>query len=324
MDAFPDMLPEQRPAWQALRRMAAGVKKGAGLAPLVLHGPTGTGKTYLLNRLVDGLIAVSLKTVVTEAAAELGRELLLSPPERRAQVRETLESDLLIIEDLQHLPPAASDEIAYIVDHRQARRKANVFTANTGPLEWTVSPRLQSRLVGGLVVNIPPLSVESLKSAATVLCEQRQLSVEPAVLDWLVRHRGGLRPMIGDINRLEALAKTISGPLSLTVVLDALIEPVKDSGRLIDRLIARVEERFRVNRKQLLGSSRLKNIAWPRQVTMFMAREAGLSLQEIGTLLGNRDHTTVRHGVEKVRGTLETDPGLREWIRESVVLCLEN
>ena len=324
MDAPPDMLPEHRPAWQALRRMAAGVKKGAGLVPLVLHGTTGTGKTYLLNRLTDGLIAGSSKTVVTEAAAELGRELLLPPPERRAQVRELLHADLLIIEDLQHLPPTASDVVAYIVDHRQARRKANVVTANTGPAEWNVSARLSSRLVGGLVVGIPALSAASRRVVAKTLCDQRQLTVEPAVLDWLIRHGGGLRPMLGDINRLESLAKTTPGTLTLPVVLDALTEPITDGPGLLDRLTARVEQRFRVSHKLLTGASRLKNVAWPRQVAMYMAREAGLSLVDIGTYLGNRDHTTIRHGVEKVRGELENDPALREWIRETVVSSSEN
>ena len=318
MDAPAEMLPEHRAAWQALRRLASGMNKGAGHVPVVLHGNTGTGKTYLLDRLSGGLIAGSSGSVVTEAAAELGRELLMPPMERRARVRELLHADLFVLEDLQHLPPAASDEVAHIIDHRQARRKANIVTANTGPAGWNVSARLAGRLMGGLVVGIPALSVESRRAVAVTVCGERKIAVEPAVFDWLTRHGGGLRSMLGDINRLESLAKTFPGPLTLPVVRDALAEPPGDADGLFEELSGKVEQRFRVSRKMLAGPSRLKNIAWPRQVAMYLAREAGMSLADIGERLGRRDHSTVRHGVEKVRGELAGDPGLSEWVREVI------
>jgi chromosomal replication initiator protein len=315
MEAAPDMPPEHRPAWQALRRLTAGVQRGIGHVPLALHGTTGTGKTHLVNGIVERLIGTSEKSAITEAAAELGRELLLPPVERRAQVRELLHADLLIVEDLQHLPPAASDELAYIIDHRQARRKSNIITANIGPAGWNVSPRLASRLVGGLVVGIPMLRPESRRAVAAAVCRERNIDVTPEVLDWLARHGGGLRPMLGDINRLEALAKITPGTLTLPVVLDALTEPVSDGPQLLDRLSAKVEQRFRVPHKMLVGPSRLKNVVWPRQLVMHLAREAGMSLADIGAYFGNRDHTTVGHAIEKVRGELTKDAELREWLK---------
>ncbi len=321
MEAVAETLPEHRPAWQALRRLAAAVGRGAGGVPIVLHGPTGTGKTHLLNRLVDRLAAGSSTTAITEAAAELGRELLLQPTERRAQVRELLHADLLIVEDLQHLPPAASDELAYVIDHRRARRKANVVTANAGPAGWNVSPRLMSRLVSGLVVGIPPLSVASRRAVASALCDSRGIAVPPEVLDWLTRHAGGLRPMIGDIARLESLAKITPGPLTLPVVRDALTEPPADTPRVLDQLAEIVEARFRVTHKILLGPSRLKNVVWPRQLAMYLARTAGLSLADIGKYFGGRDHTTVKHSVDKVVGVLAEDAGLREWVKSVTREC---
>lgn len=315
MDAVAETLPEHRPAWQALRRLATAIDRGTGGVPIVLHGPTGTGKTHLLNRLADRVAAGSSRTVTTEAAAELGRELLLQPTERRAQVRDLLHADLLVIEDLQHLPPAASDEVAYILDHRRARRKANVVTANAGPAGWNVSPRLMSRLVSGLVVGVPPLSAASRRMVAAAACESREIAVTPEVLDWLTRHAGGLRPMLGDIARLESLARIVPGPLTLPVVLDALTEPVTDTPRVLDQLAEIVEARFRVTHKMLLGPSRLKNVVWPRQVAMYLARGAGLSLAEIGAYFGGRDHTTVKHSVDKVVRVLATDVCLREWAK---------
>lgn len=315
MDAVVRVLPERRPAWQALRRLGTAIQRNSGGLPLVLHGPTGTGKTYLVNQFVEGLIAEHGKTVITEVAAELGRELLSPPMERRAQVRELFHADLLIIEDLQHLQPMASNELAYILDHRRVRGKANLITANSGPGEWALSPRLCSRLVSGLVIGLPPLGVSSRRIIAAAMCADRQLKVAPEVVDWLTRHTGGLRPMLGDITRLETLAKADRGLLTLPVVQAALIEPNVTEPSLLDRICEQVESRFRVSHQMLLGPSRLKNIVYARQLAMYLAREAGMSLSSIGTYFGGRDHTTVHHAVEKMTAEFANNPQNQEWMK---------
>lgn len=293
-------LPEHRAAWQALRRLASMIGRGLPSMPVVIHGPTGTGKTFLVSRLLERLTSGSVKTAITEAAAELGRELQLPTYERRIPIREMLHSDLLIVEDLQHLPAAASDELAYIVDHRRARGKANVITVNTAPIDWELSARLTSRLVGGLLVGISPLSIPSRRRVALAECHRRRLRVSSEVIDWLTRHEGGLRPMFGDITRLEMLSKTIPGELTLPVVLDALTEPIVPSTNILDSIAAQVQQQFSITKAMLIGPSRLKNVVQARQLAMFLARQAGFSLADIGAYFGNRDHSTVRHAVEKM------------------------
>src|SRR5947209_1502685 len=171
-------LPENRSAREAVDRLAEAVRRGADFPLLFLHGPPGAGKSHLATTLIEQVAqGEPPRTAQTLAAAELGRELLRPPVERREVSREAVGADLLVIEDVQHLPPAAGGELAGILDRRQARRRATLVTAVRGPAELEHAARLTSRLAGGLVVGIPPLSEPSRRQLAAALCADRQLKV---------------------------------------------------------------------------------------------------------------------------------------------------
>src|SRR4051794_28614960 len=188
-------LPENRSAREAVERLAEAAATGADFPLLFLHGPPGAGKSHLAAGLVESVArSEPPRTAQTLAAAELGRDLLQPPVERRAVSREAVGCDLLVLEDVQHLPPAAGDELAAILDRRQARRRATLVTAVRGPVELGHAARLSSRLAGGLVVGIPPLGESSRRQLAAALCEERHLTVTDEVISWLARDPGGARP----------------------------------------------------------------------------------------------------------------------------------
>src|SRR3954468_8864072 len=179
-------LPENRSAHQAIERLPAAPARRADFPLPFVHGPPGSGKSHLASTLIESVAqSEPPRTAQTVAAAEIGRDLLQPPTERRAVAREAVGCDLLVIEDVQHLPPAAGDEVAAILDRRQARRRATLVTAVRGPAELAHPARLSSRLAGGLVVGIPPLMESSRRQLAMALCEDRQLTVTDDVIGWL-------------------------------------------------------------------------------------------------------------------------------------------
>lgn len=310
-------LPENRSARQAVDRLARAAGRGADFPLLFVHGPPGAGKSHLAGTAVEHVAQVDPpRTALTLAAAELGRDLLMPPTERRETAREAAGSDLLVLEDVQHLPPAAGDELAAILDRRQARRRATLVTAVRGPAELGHGARLASRLAGGLVVSIPPLGESSRRQLAAALCADRQLRVADDVIGWLARDPGGARPILGGIAHLEVLAKLHPPPLTLAVVMAELPAPESDESPL-ERIAAQVAERYRVPVKALRGPSRVRNVAWARQVAMSVARSAGFSFPQIGAYFG-RDHTTVMHSCAKVAGLAAKDVALA---RELGELC---
>jgi len=306
-------LPENRSALQAVNNLAEATESPL----LILHGPPGSGKSHLVNALVDRFtLADASRTAQVHAAGELGRGLMMLQLERRPLIKETIGCDLFVVEDLQHLQEAAGDELAYILDRRQARRKPGLLTAVRGPAELTLSARLRSRLAGGLVVGIAPLSASSRKILVKQWCRERKLKLTDEVIDWLARNPGGARPILGNITLLEVLAKQFPPPLTLKVIQSQIPGSMEEKTSPLDSLLAAITDRFHVTEKLLLGPTRSRNVVWPRQVAMYVARQAGFTLAEIGAYFGGRDHTTVMHSCEKVEKALATDRTLAREIQE--------
>lgn len=314
-------LPENRSAQQAVGHLAAAVAGGVECPLLVLHGPPGAGKSHLASELVERVAHVEPpRTAQTAAAAELGRDLLQPPVARREIIREVVGCDLFVVEDLQHLPPAAAEELAAILDRRQARRRATLITALRGPADLRFPARLTSRLVGGLIVGIPPLAEASRRQLAADLCGDRQLRVTDEVVGWLARDPGGARPILGEIARLEVLAKLHPPPLSLSAVTAELPPPPETDESPLEDIARQVAERHGISVKALRGPSRVRNVAWARQVAMSVARSAGFSFPQIGTFF-NRDHTTVMHSCAKVSERAAADVGLARELEDLGAVC---
>jgi chromosomal replication initiator protein len=134
----------------------------------------------------------------------------------------------------------------------------------------------------------------------THLAVQRNVLLTPAARDFLADGStgGGLRPLVGRIERLSWLSRDRAEALDVDTVRHLLDDPHEPVG--ITRIVERVARAFDVSPKEILGPSRQRLVLTARQVAMTLVRElAGLSLPQIGAAFG-RDHTTVLHAVRKV------------------------
>ena len=323
-------LPENHSALVAagltLRQLTAVVKSPTDGTPLLLHGPAGTGKTLLvtamLRRVADlpgGLTARAL------AARELPRRRADDPGgEAATAFAEFLALDFVAIDDVQHLPLRSVAALIELIDHRAARRRVTVLTANAGPAHLGKFPRrLTSRLAAGLVVQMEPLGRaargELLTSKACELGLALAADGVSALLDMTAG--AGVRPMLGALATLRTLAASAKRPAD---ALDATtVNLLLQNGHLelaaspMTRLVERVAAAYAIPVQELLGRSRRADALLPRQVAMYLARETTkLSLPKIGAALGGRDHTTVLHAWRKVAELATTDDRLARTLRE--------
>lgn len=314
------VLPENRSAVRAATSLARAVLLGKRVpfGPLVLHGPPGCGKTRLTAALLAALADGSPELVArSESAGDLARPD--SPDDAGFADRDLRTCDVLVLEDVQHVPERMAAAVCDLIDRRVARRRALVVTATAGPASLTHLPqRLTSRLAAGLVVPLEPLGVAGRRKLLAAAAGERNVRLTPDALDWLAAQTGGLRATFGLLQNLSLVAAQFPGPLDRTTVERILAgtgQPT--SGRASpDAIIRRVAAAFGVSEKELLGPSRLRNVLRARQVAMYLTRElAGLSLPRIGAAFG-RDHTTVLHACRKVAEEAETDAVLCARVRQ--------
>jgi chromosomal replication initiator protein len=302
-------LPENRAARLAVRRLArqlAGNTRGPDL--LTLHGPPGTGKSHLLAALVATVARVAPdRSAVTLPAADL------NPAADEPDWPAARACDLLLVEDLHHLSAAGGAALANLLDHRLRRRRPAVCTATAGPGQLPHLPlRLRSRLAGGLVVGLEPLSGASRRRLLDRLTAGRNLAARPEVLDWLSTRPGSARQLLGGLARLEQVSRGRAEPPDLETVRAALAEP-EPAGDVLGKLVRLVSRHFRLDPRTLRGPSRRRQTLWARQVAMALARDVtGLPLVVIGAYFGGRDHTTVLHACRQIAKLRESHPDINQ------------
>ncbi len=301
-------LPESRSAHKAIRRVARTVQQRRvqrALNPLFLHGPAGTGKTYLLNALVAHAAHHTPDLMIAILAA---RELRSSPV--ADEPSPDVGSDVVIIEDLQHLHPAAIERFVQLVDSCRSRGRQLLISASVGPAELNHLPRrLSTRLSAGLVVRLHPLSPASRLAFLTDRAQRQGRKFDPALLAWLAQHLPGSgRQLEGALGRLETLTALSDRPLSPDVLAEHFRDAVDARNLTVESIAQRVGRYFRVGPDRLQARSRERQTLVPRQVVMYLARRlTPLSLRQIGVYFGGRDHSTVLHACRKVEKALTHD-----------------
>jgi chromosomal replication initiator protein len=322
------LTPENRSARLAVEQVAdclGSDRQRRQVNPLFLHGPSGTGKTHLLSALAGEvarrcpyrsstlLPAGDLQVVLPSAGDDSSEGPSGDIPAAFG------DSDLLLVEDLQHLPARLAESFVRWFDDRLARQQQMVFTARMGPAQLAHLPaRLTSRLACGLVVGLQPLSPASRLAFLQDRAQRRQLAVSRDVLAWLAEHlTGSGRHLEGAVARLEALVRLHNRLPDVALVADHFRAEADATQPTLSRIVERVGTYFQVEPRQLQSRRRSHNALLPRQVSMYLARRlTPLSLEQIGAYFGGRDHSTVLHACHKVEQALARDANLSGAVRQ--------
>lgn len=310
--------PENRSAWSAIQELLHAFTHPSAdqsANPLFLHGPAGTGKTRLVNVLVDELREQDFRVCTLSANDFAAAESFQVPPEAR-------QADLLVVEDLQHLPTRYAESLVQILDDRRGRERPTVFTALTGPSHLShrgsrFPPRLTTRLAAGLVVALEPLQAPSRRRLLDLLAEAAPLPIDAAILDWLAEHlTGGGRQLEGAIRQLQTLQRLHRKPLRLEDIRGHFRTQIEATAPTVERIAEHVGACYQVQPKQMRSAQRSREVMLPRQVSMYLARQlTNLSLQQIGQYFGGRDHKTVQHACKKVAAAIKSDRALSGVVR---------
>lgn len=316
--------PSNEFAFKAAQRLAENGEFGVG--QLFIHGGFGYGKTHLLNAIVLEMRASRAARVLCLRAEDFMRRFLaaLRNQETLGFKEELRGADILLIDDLQHIcgRTATSNEFLHTVNAFTDLRRKVVIAADRPPsmLEG-LSVDIRSRLQGVLVIALekPDASTRLaiLKAkAAEMERERTRARVPEAVLEQLANQLDvSPRELLGVLMKLATYADLTGKPVTAEVAKEAIDSRATAGDRhvTIDEIQKKTAEFYKLELRELHSPRRARQIARPRQVAMFLARElTSRSLPDIGRRFGGRDHTTVLHACRRIEELRKTDPVLQQ------------
>ena len=286
--------------------------------PLFIYGGVGLGKTHLLHAIghkcqQDGysVCYISSETFTNDLVQSIRKKTM-------DQFRERYRTpDVLMIDDIQFIAGKEStqEELFHTFNELHSQGKQVIISSDRPPKAMaTLEERLQSRFEWGLMADIQLPDVETRKAILQTKAEQSGIDMPEPVLDFIAHHiRNSIRELEGAFNKVAAYANLSGGRIDQDLVNMALADLIRQPEKVsVDIVLEAVGRHYNISREELVGPSRKKTIAFPRQMAMFLSRtETDASLPQIGEKLGNRDHTTVLYGYEKVAKMIETDPAAR-------------
>jgi chromosomal replication initiator protein len=317
----------------ACARRVAEQPASAGFNPLFLYGGVGLGKTHLMHAVAWELAGGGRRASVAYMSAErfMYRFIAAIRSQATMEFKEQLRSlDVLMVDDLQFLigKDSTQDEFFHTFNALVDAGKQIVVSADKSPSDLSgLEERVRTRLGCGMVADLHATTYELRISILGAKAARAGVPVPARVLEFLAHKiTTNVRELEGALNRLVAHANLFSRPVTLETTQEVLHDVLKAHDRrvTIEEIQKRVAEHWNIRLTDMSSARRSRAIARPRQVAMYLAKQlTSRSLPEIGRKFGNRDHTTVMHGVQRVAELMERDNAFAEDV-ELLRRMLEN
>ncbi len=305
--------------------MAVADRPAESFNPLFLYGGVGLGKTHLLHaighRAWSRKTELSIKYVSSEAFMN---DLIHAIRQQRTEeFRNRYRTiDILMIDDIQFIAGKEStqEEFFHTFNALHQFGKQVVISSDRPPKSIpTLHDRLRSRFEGGLIADLQPPDVEMREAIIAEKGRALGHEVPPEVVQYVARKvESNIRELEGALNKIIALAGIYKRPMTVELAVQAMTDQAIEQRRkeiTADQIVDAVVGYYDISLSEISGKGRRKDLVRPRQIAMYLIREeAGVSLVEIGNVLGGRDHSTVVHGIEKIETALHTDQRLRDEI----------
>lgn len=321
---------------------AAAVAQAPGKTynPLFFYGPTGLGKTHLMQAIAHDIIKRAPATRVTYITTEQFTNDVITSIGKGAMHdfrRRYRETDLFLVDDVHFIggKNSTQEEFFHTFNALYEAGRQIVLTSDRPPSEIPkLEARLASRFAWGMVADVgqPDLEHRIAILRRKAAMDHLEHTIPDDVLHFIAEHvQANVRELEGSIIKLLAFASLKHRVITVELAREALRDKLRanDAAGIVperqDRMALiqqRVATEWGVTVEGLRSKTRTKNLTVPRQVAMYLAREVlGLQLVEIGQAFGGRDHSTVIHSLERVADMMKESADFRgrvDKVRETV------
>ena len=316
--------------------LAVAESPGEIYNPLFLYGGVGLGKTHLMHSIAHFILDKNPKKKVLYVTSEtFTNELIEALKNGKTAGNESAMSkfrdkyrnnDVLLIDDIQFIigKESTQEEFFHTFNHLHTSGKQIIISSDKPPKDIeTLEARLRTRFEWGLIADISSPNYETRMAILQKKIELDHLekyNIPNDVLEYIATNvKTNIRELEGSLNKLIALYKlNNTGSIDIALAAEALKDIISSDNRrevTPELILDIVSEHFGVSIPDLKGNKRNAEIVFPRQIAMYLIRNmTETSLKAVGVILGGKDHSTIKHGIEKIENELQSDETLSNTI----------
>lgn len=305
--------------------VAVAENPGKTYNPLFIYGQTGLGKTHLAEAIGQKILEKSQSKKVLYIASETFLNEMVNAI-KTGKTRDFRNKyrflDLIIIDDIQMISKweQTQDELFNTFNALYNKNKQIILISDRPPQKiHNLEARLKSRFQGGMVVMVENPDYETKLAILEQKAKQSNIHLPTFMIEYIAKNVSqSIRELEGSLKQVALYNEVKQADLTIAEIANILgtDEVSKRDKTKPKDLIKLVSREFRVTSKDVLGRSRKSDIAFARQVIMYLLREDfGYKLEDVAELLNRKDHTTVMHGVDKIKSKVQLDKGFEEQIQ---------
>ena len=308
--------------------LAVAESPGEAYNPLFIYGGVGLGKTHLMHSIAHFVLQKNPSAKVLYVTSETFTNELIDSIRNgnnstMSKFREKYRDiDVLLIDDIQFIigKESTQEEFFHTFNALHGAKKQIVISSDKPPKDMEIlEDRLRSRFEWGLIVDISSPDYETRMAILRKKEELDGYSIDNEVIEYIARNvKSNIRELEGSLNKIMAYANLEKSEINLALaekVLKDIISPNEKRVITPELITDIVADHFDLTPADIIGNRRNSQIAFPRQIVMYLCRHmTDSTLKIIGQYLGGRDHTTIMNGINKIEAELETSESTREVI----------
>ena len=307
--------------------IAVGDKPGESYNPLFLYGGVGLGKTHLMHAIGNRFLQINRSAKILYVTSEkFTNQLINAIKDNKNEVfrNKYRTIDVLLIDDIQFIAgkERVQEEFFHTFNALYEDKKQIIISSDKPPREIQfLEDRLKSRFEWGLLADISCPDYETRLAILRKKAQEEKILVDDSILANIANKiDSNIRELEGVFNKIIATASLTHTPITIELAENTINEFKAASEKVLssDFIKGTVAKYFNINKDDLASNKRSNEIAFPRQIAMYLCREvANMSYPKIGEDFGNRDHSTVMHACKKIEKEVK-DKSNTKLIVESV------
>lgn len=290
--------------------------------PLFIYGGVGLGKTHLMHSVAHYILDNNPDAKVMYVTSEKFTNELIQAIRNKTTIEfrdKYRNNDVLLIDDIQFISGKEStqEEFFHTFNALHEAKKQIIISSDRPPKEIkTLEERLRSRFEWGVIADIQSPDYETRMAILNKKIEADGIFVEPHILEYIATNvKSNIRELEGSLSKLIALSRLKKKEINMDLVVEAIQDYVSADAEhtvTLSYIVDIVADHFSLTPQEIYSKNRSKNIAYPRQIAMYMCRKyLNMSLVDIGKAIGDKDHTTVMHACKKIEEDSKEDTSLQ-------------